>query len=272
MKFTKMQAAGNDFIVADAHNMEQDWPALVSAMCKRRFGVGADGLILVLPSDSAHFRMRMFNPDGSEAEACGNGLRCFVRYLVDRGLTGEKDLKVETMAGIRDAQYNTGVVRVAMGSPLLAPQEIPVEVKDDTYPILDYLIELNDSEIKASFVSMGNPHAVTFIEKPVDSFPLSSIGPQIEAHPTFPNRTNFEVVNMVGKGKLKARVWERGAGETMSCGTGACAIAVAARLHEIVSDRAEVELPGGTLSVEWDGKEEVWLSGPAEAVFEGEWT
>ncbi|MFP4642158.1 MAG: diaminopimelate epimerase [Dehalococcoidia bacterium] len=271
MKFTKMQATGNDFIVVDAHKIEQDWPALAHAMCRRRFGVGADGLILVLPSDKAHFRMRMLNPDGSEAEACGNGLRCFVRYAVDKRLTGEKALKIETMAGIREAQYNSGFVRVAMGSPLLAPQDIPVEVKSETYPILNYSIELSDSEIEASFVSMGNPHAVAFIDRPVDSFPLTGVGPHIEYHPIFPNRTNFEVVNVVGKGKLKARVWERGAGETLSCGTGACAIAVAARLQEVVGDRTEVELPGGTLVVEWDGKEEVWLSGPAEIIFDGKW-
>lgn len=270
MKFTKMQATGNDFIVVDAHNMEQDWPALASAMCKRRFGVGADGLILVLPSDKAHFRMREFNPDGSEAEACGNGLRCFVRYVVDKGLSGENALKIETMAGIREVQHNSGLVRVAMGSPVFSPQDIPVEVDDDTYPILNYLIELNDSEIKASFVSMGNPHAVAFMDKSVDNFPLSGIGPQIEHHSIFPNRMNFEIVNVVGNGKLKARVWERGAGETLSCGSGACAIAVCARLQEFVGDRTEIELPGGTLVVEWDGKGEVWLSGSAEIVFDGE--
>lgn len=266
-----MQATGNDFIVVDAHNMEQDWQALASAMCKRRFGVGADGLILVLPSDKGHFRMREFNPDGSEAEACGNGLRCFVRYVTDKGLTEDRTLEIETMTGIREAWYNSGFMGVAMGSPMLAPHEIPIEIKDDTYPIFNYPIELKDSEIRASFVSMGNPHTVSFIDKPVDNFPLDRIGPQIEHHPIFPNRTNFEVVNVVGKGKLWARVWERGAGETLSCGSGACAIAVCARLQEFVGDRTEIELPGGTLVVEWDGKGEVWLSGPAEIVFEGDW-
>lgn len=265
-----MQATGNDFIVVHAYNMERDWPALASAMCRRRFGVGADGLILVLPSDKACFRMREFNPDGSEAEACGNGLRCFVRYVVDKRLAEDVDLKIETIAGIRKARYNSGLIQVAMGSPVFSPKDVPVKVEAKAYPVLNHPLKLKDGEIKASFVSMGNPHAVAFMEKSVDSFPLPDIGPQIECHQIFPNRTNFEVVNVMGKGKLKARVWERGVGETLSCGSGACAIAVCARLQEFAGDRTEVELPGGKLVVEWGGKGEVWLSGPAEIVFDGE--
>ncbi|MBT9149602.1 MAG: diaminopimelate epimerase [Dehalococcoidia bacterium] len=290
MKFTKMQATGNDFVLLDAHQVEQNWPELARDMCRRHFGIGADGLILVLPSDKADFRMRMFNPDGSEAEACGNGLRCFVRYVIEKRLTGKTRLKIETRAGIREAsiefrvsssegggvaskletQNSKLLVRVAMGLPEFAPDKIPVRIESVTVPVLDYPLNLKDIEIKMSLVSMGNPHAVCFLDEPVAGFPLSDIGPQIEHHQVFPNRTNFEIVNVVGKRQLRARVWERGAGETLSCGSGACAIAVAARLHGFGDDMIEIELPGGTLMVGWDGRGEVWLSGPAETVFEGE--
>ncbi|MCL0035930.1 diaminopimelate epimerase [Dehalococcoidia bacterium] len=271
MKFTKMQATGNDFVVLDALQMEQDWPDLAGAMCKHRFGIGADGLILVLSSDKADFRMRIFNPDGSEAEACGNGLRCFVRYVIEKGLTGKMRLKIETPAGIREAQATSDLVQVAMGLPEFAPDKIPVRIERVTVPVLDYPLKLKDVEIKTSLVSMGNPHAVCFLDQPVADFPLSDIGPQIEHHQIFPNRTNFEIVNVVGRGSLRARVWERGAGETLSCGSGACAIAVAARLHGFGDDMIEIELPGGTLWVGWDGRGEVGLGGPAAMVFEGEW-
>ena len=269
--FVKMQATGNDFVVIDACKMQRDWPELARAMCQRRFGVGSDGLILVLPSDEADFRMRMFNPDGSEAEACGNGLRCFVRYVIEKGLTKVTDLRIETLAGIREAQAKADLVRVAMGVPELTPDKIPVKVDSTTVPVLDYPIKLKDTEIKASFISMGNPHAACFLNDPVADFPLLDIGPQVERHPIFPNRTNFGIANVVSRGQLKARVWERGAGETLSCGSGACAIAVAARLHGLIGNEVEIELPGGTLMVDWDGRGEVHLSGPAEVVFEGEW-
>jgi diaminopimelate epimerase len=271
MKFTKMQATGNDFVVLDAFQMEQDWPDLARAMCKRRFGIGADGLILVLSSDKADFRMRMFNPDGSEAEACGNGLRCFVRCVIEKGLTVKTKLAIETLAGIRETEATSDSVRVSMGLPEFAPDKIPVRIESVTIPVLDYPIELAGREIKASFVSMGNPHAVCFLDEPLTDFPLTDIGPRIEHHQVFPNRINFEIVNAVGKGYLRARVWERGVGETLSCGSGACAIAVAARLRGLGDDTIEVELPGGTLRVDWDGRGEVWLSGPAVVVFEGEW-
>jgi diaminopimelate epimerase len=271
MKFTKMQATGNDFVVIDARKARRDWPELAKAVCQRRFGVGSDGLILILSSAKADFRMRMFNPDGSEAEACGNGLRCFVRYVVEKRLTNKRELKIETLAGIREAKIEADLVRVAMGAPQFAPAQIPANIESQSAPVLDYPISVNGREIKVSLVSMGNPHAVSFLNDPVADFPLSDIGPRIEHHPIFPNRTNFEVVNVLEK-KLRARVWERGAGETLSCGSGACAIAVAARLHGFVGNEVELELPGGRLRVEWEGRGEVWLSGPAEMVFEGEWT
>lgn len=270
MKFTKMQATGNDFVVVDAGESEQSWPALARAMCRRRFGVGADGLILLLSSERAHFRMREFNPDGSEAEACGNGLLCSVRYVIDKGLTKQSEITVETLGGIRGTEAKSDSVKVAMGIPEFSPNRIPVNLNDQEPPVLNYPIQLNKGQIKATFVSMGNPHAVSFVSGAVDDFPLSEVGPQIERHTIFPKRANFEIVKVVGKGKLKARVWERSVGETLSCGSGACAIAVAARLQGLVDNEVEIELPGGILTLKWDGKGEVWLSGHAEKIFEGE--
>jgi diaminopimelate epimerase len=274
MKFVKMQATGNDFILMDARGLERDWSELAKDMCQCRFGVGADGLILLLPSQVADLGMRMFNPDGSEAEACGNGLRCLAKYAVESGLAPAQELKVETMAGIRavSPKVEEGVVssvRVAMGRPEFAPAAIPAKL--DIMPIRGYAITVAGKKLKIDILSMGNPHAVLFMEKPVGHFPLAKIGPEVENHPIFPHRTNFEVANVVDRGQIRARVWERGAGETLSCGTGACAIAVAARLHGYVDDKVDIILPGGTLTVDWDGAGEVYLSGPAEVVFEGEW-
>jgi diaminopimelate epimerase len=274
MKFVKMQATGNDFILIDARVLERDWPGLAKDMCQRRFGVGADGLILLLTSKVADLRMRMFNPDGSEAEACGNGLRCLAKYAVESGLAPAQELKVETIAGIRAVtpKVEKGVVssvRVAMGRPQFSPADIPVQL--DIMPILDYAITVAGRELKVDILSMGNPHAVLFVEESVAYFPLAEIGPEVENHPIFPSRTNFEVANAVSWRQIRARVWERGAGETLSCGTGACAIAVAAQLHGYVDDKVDIILPGGTLTVEWDGAGEVYLSGPAELVFGGEW-
>ena len=272
MNFTKMQATGNDFVVFDARTIDVDWPSLAKDACRRHFGIGSDGLILILDSEKADFRMRMFNPDGSEAEACGNGLRCFVRYVIGKSLTDKIDLKVETLAGIREAKYQNDLIRVEMGQPQLAPEQIPAIVEGHEAPVLNYPLNLNGWEFEVSLVSMGNPHAIHFLNDPIDSFPLSTIGPQIEHHQMFPNRTNFEIVNIVNRNELKARVWERGAGETWSCGSGACAIAVAARLSGITEDLVQIELPGGILKIEWDGVGQVWLSGPAEFVFEGTWS
>jgi diaminopimelate epimerase len=274
MKFVKMQATGNDFILIDARHLERDWSELARDMCQPHFGVGGDGLILLLSSKVADLRMRMFNPDGSEAEACGNGLRCLAKYAVESGLAPAQELKVETMAGIRavSAKVEKGVVssvRVAMGRPKFAPADVPANL--DITPIVDYAITVAGKRLKVDILSMGNPHAVLFSQQPVDSFPLAEIGPEVENHSIFPNRTNFEVANVVSRRQIRARVWERGAGETLSCGTGACAIAVAARLHGNVDDKVDIMLPGGALTVDWDGAGEVYLSGAAEVVFEGEW-
>jgi diaminopimelate epimerase len=219
----------------------------------------------------------MFNPDGSEAEVCGNGLACFAKYVIDRGLADARELAVETAAGVRKIKpcMIDGLVeqvQMDMGIPKFKPEEIPVSIGEvDIIPILDYPIDVGGKELFLTFVSMGNPHAVCFVEKSVSDFPLSELGPLIEHHPIFPQRANFEVVNVLSRGQVKARVWERGARETLACGSGACAVAVAAQLHGYVDNEVGIMLPGGTLSVEWDGKEEVRLSGPAEFVFTGEW-
>ncbi len=246
---------------------------LASAMCDRHYGVGADGLLLVLKSEGADFRMRMFNPDGSEAEICGNGLRCFARYIIDLGLVDAQELTIETLAGIRRIKpYTNDWLQVSMGIPNFSPDGIPVSIgKVDIIPILDYPINVDGRELLLSFVSMGNPHAVCFIEEPVADFPLFELGPIIEHYSIFPQRTNFEVVNILSRKEIRARVWERGAGETLACGSGACAVAIAAKLHNYVDSPVDIILPGGMLSVGWDGKGEAYLSGDAQLVFKGEW-
>ena len=283
MKFTKMQGAGNDFILIETGDTGRDWAPLAVAMCDRHFGIGADGLLLVMPSHSADSRMRIFNADGSEAEACGNGLRCLVRYVVDMSMvnvsTGE--IRIETPGGIREARLQrtgdrlTGI-QVGMGEPEFAAAEIPVKVESGRNGkldiILDYPVTIDGVKLELSFVSMGNPHAVYFQQQPVADFPLSQLGPNVEHHKIFPNRTNFEVARLINRQEIEARVWERGVGETLACGSGVCAIAVAARLHGYIDNKVDIKVPGGILGVEWDGRGEVFLSGPAEVVFTGEWT
>jgi diaminopimelate epimerase len=220
--------------------------------------------------------MRMFNPDGSEAEACGNGLRCAARYATDNGLAKGPEIKIETPAGMKIARIKgSQSIQVAMGKPELKPSSIPVIVDrkgiPEASPVIDYPLTIGRMKLKITCVSVGNPHAVCFLEQPVTDFPLAEVGPKLEHHPMFPNRVNFEIVNVISRNKLKARVWERGADETLSCGTGACAIAVAARLKKLTDNRVDITLPGGTLTVDWGGKGEVSLSGPAEVVFEGKW-
>lgn len=281
MNFTKLQGAGNDFILVEADGKRLDWSKLAKAVCHRHFGIGADGLLLLFKTKDG-LKMRMFNPDGSEAEACGNGLRCLVRYALDNGLVSAKaaEIAVETMAGIRKASLhaegNKTIIQVGMGEPRFGAKDIPLTLETSVAePILDYPLTLDGSKLALSFVSMGNPHAVCFIETPVAEFPLLQLGPKVEKHPMFPKRTNFEVARLLGRGQIEARVWERGAGETLACGSGACAIAIIAQIakkHIFTDSKVDVKLPGGTLSVDWDGKGGVHLSGPAEIVFSGEWT
>ncbi len=276
MRFTKMHGTGNDFVVVDGTRHETDWAALAVPINDRHFGVGGDGLIVALPSQRADLRMRMFNPDGSEAEMCGNGIRCLAKYAVERGLVPARDaLRVETLAGDltcelrRDGDTVTSV-RVSMGEPRLDPREIPV-LAEQAPPVLGFPLQVDGREFAVSCVSMGNPHAVWFTDEPIDAFPLHQVGPLVEHHPAFPRRVNFEVVNVLRPGAVRARVWERGAGLTLACGTGACAVHVAARLNGLTGDTTDVTLPGGTLQIEWNGAGEVYLTGPAVTVFEGEW-
>jgi len=280
MNFTKLQGAGNDFILVEADKEQRNWPKLAIAICHRHFGIGADGLLL-LSSDKTDLKMRMFNPDGSEAEACGNGLRCLVKYALHKGLVDSQksEISVATKAGVRKARLHTQgketIVQTGMGEPKFSAQEIPVALEaKPAEPIIDYPLTIEGKKLALSFVSMGNPHAVCFVEEPVADFPLAQIGPKVENHPIFPNRTNFEVARVLGRNQIEARVWERGAGETLACGSGACAIAIIAfiaKLHDYTDGKVDIILPGGTLSVEWDGDGEVFLSGPAEIVFSGEW-
>ena len=284
MNFTKLQGTGNDFIFIDARNMEHDWPKLARMMCHRYFGVGADGLILVINSNTASLRMRLFNSDGSEAEVSGNGLRCFAKYVIDRQIVPGPNLTVETMSGIRTVEttMSGGKVthaKVNMGTPRFKAEEIPVLIDRsqksreavDIMPFLDYPLTVGRRHLELSFVSMGNPHAVDFLSEPVVDFPLLVIGPKIENHRIFPERVNFEVARVLSRNRIEARVWERGAGETLSCGSGACALAVIARIKGYTDDEVSIMLSGGDLIVYWNGVGEVYLSGPVKQVFNGEW-
>ncbi|MFC1948757.1 diaminopimelate epimerase [Chloroflexota bacterium] len=284
MRFTKMHGAGNDFIALEPGDRQQDWSRLAVAMCARHYGIGADGLLLLLPSDVADFRMRIFNADGSEADACGNGLRCLIKYYIDNESadSGVSEISVETVAGVRHARINKEAggaarIQVGMGSPAFKAEDIPVKIDGNKGKIVDiksmitYTLTLDGRELQLSFVSMGNPHAVYFIEEPVTDFPLAQLGPQVEHDGIFPRGVNFEVARVVDGEQIEARTWERGVGETLACGSGACAITAAARLYGYINDKACIKLPGGTLEVEWDGAGEVFLSGPTETVFTGEW-
>ena len=284
MNFAKLQATGNDFIFIDARNMERDWARLAREICHRQFGVGADGLILVATSNTASLKMRLFNSDGSEAEVSGNGLRCFAKYVIDRHMVAGPNLAVETMSGVRtiEATVSRGKVihaKVNMGTPRFKAEDIPVLIDKpkksrgevDIKQLLDYPLTVDRRGLTLSFVSMGNPHAVSFLSQPVADFPLSAIGPQVENHPIFPERVNFEVARILARNKIGARAWERGVGETLSCGSGACAIAVIAKLKGYTDDKVDIMLPGGNLTIKWDGAGEVYLSGPVEEVFTGEW-
>ena len=285
MKFSKLQATGNDFIMVDARTIEEEWSKLAQAACNRHFGIGADGLILVQDSTIADLRMRIFNSDGSEAEVSGNGLRCFARYAIDKGLIrdmasrieqGHYSLTIDTLSGVRKVKaYMSGDkanrIEVNMGLPQFQPQQIPVNVEVDIIPILGYPLAINGKQLSLSLLSMGNPHAVSFISQPTADVQLAKIGPKVEGHTIFPQKTNFEVARVLSRGRIQARVWERGVGETLACGSGACAIAVAAQLLDYVEPQVDIMLTGGALTVYWDRLGDVLLTGPVEEVFTGEW-
>ncbi len=285
MKFTKMQGAGNDYILVETSDTHRDWSKVAIAMLDRHYGIGADGLLLLLPSSIADFKMRIFNVDGSESDACGNGLRCMVKYFADRepANSGTKEISVETMAGVRKASVSKAggkVTRIqtGMGAPAFGRNDIPVAIGQDEGNLVDiksmlkYTITIDAKELPLNLLSMGNPQAVYFCHDPVTDFPLSRLGPKVERHKIFPNRVNFEVARVLNREQIEARVWERGVGETLASGSGACAVTVAARLHGYIDNKVDIKMPGGILEVEWVGDGEVFLSGPAETVFTGEWS
>ncbi len=275
--FTKMHGLGNDYLVVDARQespSESKLSALAKALSDRHFGVGADGLILVLPSRAADFRMRIFNSDGSEAEMCGNGIRLFAKFVYERGDTKVKDLEVETLAGIvrprlRVRGGRVTSVRVDMGEPRLARSEIPMKGTDQAQ-VVNERLRVGGRRFQMTAVSMGNPHCVMFVQD-VDRARVGEIGPAIERHDLFPKRTNVEFAQVVGDGQIKMRVWERGAGETLACGTGASAVLVAAVLNALSPRKAVVHLRGGDLKVSWNREDNhVFTEGPAAEVFTGE--
>jgi len=275
--FTKMHGLGNDYLMIDAMGgapPEAKLSTLARAMCDRHFGIGADGIILVLPSRAADFTMRIFNADGSEAEMCGNGIRLFAKFVYEREYTRERELSVDTLAGIirprlRVQGASVTRVRVDMGEPRLRRSQIPMKGKDQPQVVKERL-RVSGTRYEMTAVSMGNPHCVIFVND-VDRVKLEEIGPAIERHNLFPRRTNVEFAQIVGEGEIKMRVWERGAGETLACGTGASAAVVAAVLNELTSRRVTVRLRGGNLKVNWNPEDNhVFTEGPAAEVCTGE--
>lgn len=274
VKFTKMQGIGNDYVYIDCikEMPNLDISDLAKKISDRHFGVGSDGLVLILPSQTADFRMRMINSDGSEAEMCGNAIRCVGKYLYDRGLTTKTTISVETLAGIKILELilednQVKYVKVDMGEPILTAEKIPV--LSEKKGLITENIEIDDNFFTLTCVSMGNPHAVTFVDD-VKGIEIEQIGPSLENHKIFPKRTNVEFVKVIDRKTLEMRVWERGAGETLACGTGACGTLVAAVLNKLSDRKATLKLLGGDLEIEWNEEDNhVYMTGPAEFVFEG---
>ena len=282
MHFTKMHGIGNDFPMVnclgkDGEDLLAEVQRRAIFLCDRKFGVGGDGVIAILPGQKAPFAMRMFNPDGSEAEMCGNGIRCFAKYIYDRGLSrGATDIPVETGAGLLLLQVHPGadgkaaMVRVDMGRPVLTPSEVPTTLGEGDAPVINLPLDIGDRTIYVTTVSVGNPHAITFVDD-VKNFPIETVGPYVESHPAFPRRINTEFIEVLSDHEINFRVWERGAAETLACGTGASAATVACVLNGKTGRRVLVHLPGGDLDIEWsEADDHVYMTGPAAEVFEGE--
>lgn len=276
MKFTKMQGIGNDYVYVNCLQETIENPSeLAKKISDRHYGVGSDGLIMINPSDKADFEMEMYNADGSRGEMCGNGIRCVAKYVYDYGLTDKTSISVETLAGIKylDLTVEDGkvvLVKVDMGKPMLRPEEVPVVSEKEE--VIDEPITVDGQEYRMTCVSMGNPHAVVFIDQDVKEFPLETVGVKFENHERFPKRVNTEFVNVLDRHTAQMRVWERGSRETLACGTGACAVAVACALNGLTEDEVTVKLLGGDLQIKWDReKNTVYMTGPAEVVFDGEW-
>ena len=274
MKFTKMQGLGNDYVYVNCFEETiENPPEMAKKVSNRNFGIGSDGLIMINPSDVADFEMEMYNADGSRSEMCGNGIRCVGKYVYDYGLTEKEHISVETLAGIKylDLTVEDGkvkLVKVDMGNPELVPANIPIVADGDR--VIDEPINVNGTEYRMTGVSMGNPHAVVYVED-VKGLDIEKIGPAFENHERFPNRVNTEFVKVLDQNTVEMRVWERGSGETMACGTGACAVAVACILNGLTEDKVTVKLLGGDLQIEWDKEaDKVYMTGPAEVSFDGE--
>ena len=278
IEFTKMEGIGNDFIFIDdrAGNIEsyRPYPELAQKLCSRHFGIGADGIILILKSQDHDIRFRIYNSDGSEAQMCGNGMRCFAKLLYEKKIISKKIFTVDTKAGtvvpevITDDGGLVRSVRVDMGEPILLCRDIPFKSPNER-ALDELLIAGKDQEYRITTVSMGNPHAVIFVED-LESVDVEKIGRSIETHERFPEKTNVEFIEVVSKSELKMKVWERGAGITLACGTGACAVLVAAHLTGRTDDRALIHLTGGDLEIHWDkASNHVFKTGPATLVFEG---
>ncbi len=274
LKFTKMQGLGNDYVYMDAiHQKIGNASSLAKAVSNRHWGIGSDGLILIDESDVADFKMRMFNPDGSESEMCGNGIRCVGKFVYDKGLTDRTELTIETLAGIKKLKLKVQngkvkMITVDMGEPTLEPNEIPVI--SNKMPVQDLEIKVLDRKFFATCISMGNPHTVIVLED-IDTFDIEKYGKDIESNSNFPNKTNVEFIEIEDKKHIKMRVWERGTGETLACGTGACSCVVAGVLNGMVDRNAVVKLLGGNLQIEWKEEDNhVYMTGPAVTVFEGE--
>lgn len=281
LNFTKMEGLGNDYVYVNCFKETVENPSELSRrVSDRHFGIGSDGLILIKPSQVADFTMDMYNADGSQSEMCGNGIRCVGKYVYDYGLTDKEEISVETLAGIKYLKFvidrkdpsdrgTVAMVTVNMGEPIFTPEEVPVAIDEDLDQVVDYPVTIDGTSYNITCVSMGNPHCITYVED-TDAFPLEEIGPKFENSPLFPRRVNAEFIQIVSRDYLKMRVWERGSGETLACGTGACATAVASILNGLTEDEVTVKLLGGELIIKWDRETNlVYMTGPAKVVFDG---
>jgi diaminopimelate epimerase len=271
LEFTKMHGAGNDFVVLDG--IRERLPPLeplAARLCDRHFGIGADQLLVVRPSRAADFRMQIYNADGSQVEMCANGIRACFQYLREHGHSSADALRIETLSGIVTPRAaGPGRVEVEMGRPVLEPEKIPTTLGAGSGPVLDVPLVLDGQTLRVSSVSMGNPHAVVFVDDP-ERAPVATLGPRLEHHPAFPNRVNVEFASVLDRRRIRQRTWERGTGETLACGSGACAVAVVSMLRGLVERTLTVELRGGALEISWpDDEAPVSMTGPAVEVFRG---
>ena len=274
LKFTKMQGLGNDYVYMDCtkSGIPDDVVSLAQFISDRHFGVGSDGLILICESKKCDFKMRMFNSDGSEAQMCGNGIRCVGKFVYDKGLTSKTEITVETLAGIKKLKLQqkdgkVSEVEVDMGEPILEANRIPVLASGS--PVTDLILQAEGKEFTFTCVSMGNPHAITIVDN-VKDFDVEKYGRKLEVDNHFPEKANIEFARIIDKNTIEMRVWERGSGETMACGTGACATAVACHLNGLTSNEVTVKLLGGNLKIKWDNESNhIYMTGPAVTVFEG---